>query len=475
MAINLDAFESYVKILVIGVGGGGSNAVNEMVEDDLKSIDFWVFNTDAQALATSKAPNRLVLGENITKGLGAGGDPNVGKAAAEDSLDKIKEIVKEYDMVFIACGEGGGTGTGAAPVIAKAAKENGSLTVAIVTRPFTFEGNSRIKKATAGISLLKENVDSLIIVSNDKLMFMNGKSEIKEAFNESDKVLAQSVKTITDLILLPGIINLDFADVRNTLKDKGLALIGFGTGTGENKAKEAANAAIASPLLEASIKGARSAIVNITGGDGVTLNEAQEAVRYITEVAGGDVNIIFGVQINPQFEDTMLVSVIATDFTSDADLLNQPSSIITSRTGAKEGTSNVAVDNQANNVNPAQVSDSKRDFSEDDDVLPDFFQSLKAAPKKDDDSEDLPSEDKKVENDDKDADFQGSLLDKGSEVVNDDSSKEDASISSESADEDKNDENAVQPQEENAVPEENKNSETSTDDNADNNAGGNNQ
>lgn len=392
MAINLDAFESYVKIAVIGVGGGGSNAVNEMVEDDLKNIDFYVFNTDAQALATSKAANRLVLGENLTKGLGAGGDPNIGKEAAEATIDEIKEIVKPYDMVFIACGEGGGTGTGAAPIIAKCAKDNGSLTVAIVTRPFTFEGNLRIKKATQGIAKLKETVDSLIIVSNDKLMFMNGKSSIKDAFNESDRVLAQSVKTITDLILLPGIINLDFADIRNTLQNKGLALIGFGTGTGENKAKEAANAAIASPLLEASIKGAKSAIVNITGGDGVTLNEAQDAVRYIAEVAGGDVNIIFGVQINPQFEDTMLVSVIATDFETDPGvLINNTNSIIPSRT---ESNSESFSETKANSFqekngfikNPAQVTDSKHDFSEEDNVLPDFFASLSAG-KKDDNSE----------------------------------------------------------------------------------------
>jgi cell division protein FtsZ len=380
MSINLDAFESYVKILVIGVGGGGSNAVNEMVEDGLKNIDFWVFNTDAQALATSKSPNRLILGESVTKGLGAGGDPNVGKAAAEGSLDKIKEIIKGYDMVFIAAGEGGGTGTGAAPVVAKEAKSMGALTVAIVTRPFTFEGPSRIKKATAGIAQLKENVDSLIIVSNDKLMFMNGKTPIKEAFNESDKVLAQSVKTITDLILLPGIINLDFADVRNTLKDKGLALIGFGTATGPNKAKEAANAAIASPLLEASIKGAKSAIINITGGDGVTLNEAQEAVRYITEVAGGNVNIIFGVQMNPEFDDMMLVSVIATEFDDDTSILDN-GSVITSRVQAVDAASPAAAETAVHgDVNPAQVEEPKSDFSDKDNVLPDFFAHLGEKP-----------------------------------------------------------------------------------------------
>lgn len=251
----LDAFESYAKIVVIGVGGAGSNAVNQMLEEKIANIEFWVFNTDAQALATSKAENRLVLGRQTTRGLGAGGDPQVGREAALDSVDDIKRVIEGANMVFIAAGMGGGTGTGAAPVVAKLAKDAGALTVAIVTRPFTFEGNSRKVKAVEGITELKSAVDSIIIVSNDKLMFMNGSRPISEAFNESDKVLAQSVKTITDLILLPGLINLDFADVRSTLKDKGVALIGFGMGSGEHKAEEASSSAIASPLLEASVKG----------------------------------------------------------------------------------------------------------------------------------------------------------------------------------------------------------------------------
>ncbi len=316
---NFDAFESYAKIVVIGVGGAGNNAVNQMIEEQIRSVEFWVCNTDAQALATSKAEKKLVLGKNITKGLGAGGDPAIGRAAAEDSIEDIKEIVSNADMVFIAAGMGGGTGTGAAPVIAKVAKDAGCLTVAIVTRPFGFEGNSRKVRAVEGIGELKKNVDSIIIVSNDKLMMINGNRPIAEAFATSDAVLAQSVKTITDLIILPGLINLDFADVRTTLKDKGVALIGFGIGSGEHKAMEAATNAIASPLLEASIKGAHSAIINITGGNGVTLDEAQDAVSYITEAAGINVNIIFGVQQNPELNDQMLISVIATEFDEDYD------------------------------------------------------------------------------------------------------------------------------------------------------------
>ena len=326
---NFDAYESYAKIVVIGVGGAGNNAVNQMIEDNITNIDFWVVNTDAQALTTSRAEHKYVLGRDYTKGLGAGGNPEIGKNAAEASIDDLREIVDGANMVFIAAGMGGGTGTGAAPVIAKIAKEAGALTVAIVTRPFTFEGNSRKVKAVEGLNELKKEVDSIIIVSNDKLMMMNGNKSIGDAFAESDRVLAQSVKTITDLILYPGLINLDFADIRTTLTDKGVALIGFGMGTGERKAMEAATNAIASPLLEASIKGAHSAIINVTGGNGVTLDETQEAISYITEAAGANVNIIFGVQQNTELDDQMLISVIATDFDEEYEIPEQP--VITSR------------------------------------------------------------------------------------------------------------------------------------------------
>ena len=370
----LDAFESYAKIVVIGVGGAGSNAVNQMLEEKIANIEFWVFNTDAQALATSKAENRLVLGRQTTRGLGAGGDPQVGREAALDSVDDIKRVIEGANMVFIAAGMGGGTGTGAAPVVAKLAKDAGALTVAIVTRPFTFEGNSRKVKAVEGITELKSAVDSIIIVSNDKLMFMNGSRPISEAFNESDKVLAQSVKTITDLILLPGLINLDFADVRSTHNETGVALIGFGMGSGEHKAEEASSSAIASPLLEASVKGAHSAIINITGGKSVTLDEAQEAVNYITEAAGNNVNIIFGVQQNPELNDQMLISVIATEFDEEYDY-SQPTNMFVSRTKQTQTTNNDG-ENQENS-NSQNPEESKQVKNPDEDILPNFLQGLK--------------------------------------------------------------------------------------------------
>ncbi len=321
---DLDNYEAVARIVVIGVGGAGNNAVNRMIDDDLSSVEFYVANTDRQALATSKARNRLVLGEELTGGLGAGGEPSVGKAAAEASSEDIRAIVKGANMVFIAAGMGGGTGTGAAPVIARIAKEEGALTVAIVTRPFTFEGKKRIANSVEGLNELKEAVDSIIIVSNDKLLMVSGTQPISEAFNESDKVLSQSVKTVTDLILIPAIINLDFADVKNTLKDSGIALIGFGDGSGPNKAQEAAQNAISSPLLEASINGARRAICAVTCGSQVSLYEAQETVDRIIEAAGNTIDIKFGVSINPQLTDRILVSVIASDFTEDFDFTNVP-------------------------------------------------------------------------------------------------------------------------------------------------------
>ena len=316
---DLDNFEPAAKIVVIGVGGAGNNAVNRMIDEDIANVEFYVANTDKQALSTSKARHRIILGQEITGGLGAGGEPEIGRQAAEASADDIREIVKDANMVFIAAGMGGGTGTGAAPVIARIAKDCGALVIAIVTRPFTFEGKKRTVNSIDGLNNLKNNVDSIIVVSNDKLLMVSGTAPIGSAFNESDKVLAQSVKTVVDLILLPAVINLDFADVRNTLFESGVALIGFGLGTGPNRSKDAAQSAINSPLLEASISGARRAIVAVTCGPQVTLYEAKSSVDRLIEASGHEIDIKFGIAINDQLTDEILVSVIATDFEHSID------------------------------------------------------------------------------------------------------------------------------------------------------------
>ena len=321
----LDNFEPAARIVVIGVGGAGNNAVNRMIDDDIETIEFYVANTDKQALSTSKSRNRLILGNKTTNGLGAGGNPDVGRQAAEESIEDIRGIVKGANMVFIAAGMGGGTGTGAAPVIARIAKEEGCLTVGIVTRPFSFEGKKRIANSVAGLTELKKAVDSMIIVSNDKLMMTAGNIPIGQAFREADNVLSQSVKTVTDLILMPAVINLDFADVRNVLKASGISLIGFGMGQGDNKALNAAQSAVSCPLLESSLTGARKAIVAITCGPEVSLYEAQETVDRIIEIAGTNLDIKFGVAINEQLSDQILVSVIAADFAEEYDYTAVPS------------------------------------------------------------------------------------------------------------------------------------------------------
>ena len=313
------------KIKVIGVGGGGSNAVNRMLLNNLSDgIEYWVMNTDSQALSYSKCRNKLVLGRSLTKGLGAGGDPKRGKDAAEASYSEIKKIVSGADLVFVACGEGGGTGTGASPVIARAAKEVGALVLGVVTRPFKFEGKPRSINANNGINELKNEVDSLIMISNDMLIMNNGQLPINDAFANSDNILANTVKTVTDIILKQGYINLDFADVRTTLSAKGYAMIGFGSGRGDNRGIDAAKDAIDCPLLESNIKGARSMLINVTSGKLTTLNDVNYAIEYITEIAtnnkeGDDkTSIIFGVQNDDSLEDDeMRISIIATNFTND--------------------------------------------------------------------------------------------------------------------------------------------------------------
>ena len=371
MNMDLDNFEPVARIVVIGVGGAGNNAVNRMMDEHIDNVEFYVLNTDKQALATSKAPNRIVIGEQVTAGLGAGGDPEVGKEAAIQSTDEIRDIVRGANMVFIASGMGGGTGTGASPIVAQIAREEGALTIAIVTRPFTFEGKTRIANSVAGLSELKDAVDSIIIVSNDKLLMASGLVPISQAFQESDRVLAQSVKTVTDLILLPAIINLDFADVRSTLKNSGIALIGFGMGNGPNKAEDAAENAINSPLLEASISGARRAICAVTCGVNVSLYEAEECVNRIIEQAGSAIDIKFGVSINDQLDDTIFVSVIAADFTEEYDFTSIPTFAHPQRSAIGSGVDEArkkAVSRQEGEIGAKEEEDSLSNT-----ILPDFL------------------------------------------------------------------------------------------------------
>jgi cell division protein FtsZ len=367
----LDNYDPTARIVVIGVGGAGNNAVNRMLEENISHVEFYVANTDKQVLQTSASKNRLVLGEKTTGGLGAGGSPDVGKLAAEESKEEIATIVKGANMVFIAAGMGGGTGTGAAPVIAAIAREAKALTVAIVTRPFTFEGKGRIANSVRGLNELKDAVDAIIIVSNDKLLLSSGNQPIGQAFKMADDVLAQSVKTVTDLILMPSVINLDFSDVRNVLKNSGISLIGFGMGQGPNKAFDAAQSAISSPLLESSLNGARKAIVAVTCGPLVSLYEAQETVERIREIAGTNLDIKFGVNINDQLTDQILVSVIAADFPEEYDYTNVPQY-------KKPVTLPPGEEKKVSLLEPSEEEEAPAIIEEDDDdLLPSFFHDKK--------------------------------------------------------------------------------------------------
>ena len=317
-------YDQIAKIRVFGLGGAGCNAVNRMVDEEVKGVEFFVCNTDVQSLNLSNCKNKIVLGKDTTKGLGAGSNPEIGKKAAMESEKEIKEAIEGADMVFIAAGMGGGTGTGAAPVFAKIAKEAGCLTVGIVTKPFDFEGRKRTDQANAGLEALKEYIDSLIIVSNNQLLSVTGKISFQDSFREADNILRQGVQTITDLIAVPAFINLDFADIRSVMEGQGSALIGIGMAQGENKAKEAAQKAIQSPLLEAQISGANNAIVNITGGPAITIADSAIAVDYIREAAGSDLNIIYGVAINEAIGENIIVTVIATGFDLPKTRRSQP-------------------------------------------------------------------------------------------------------------------------------------------------------
>ncbi|WP_430598627.1 cell division protein FtsZ [Enterococcus sp. AZ047] len=300
-------------IKVIGVGGGGGNAVNRMIEENVKGVEFITANTDVQALKHSKAETVIQLGPKYTRGLGAGSQPEVGQKAAEESEQVISESLQGADMIFITAGMGGGTGTGAAPVVAKIAKELGALTVGVVTRPFSFEGPKRGRFAAEGIALLKENVDTLLIISNNRLLeVVDKKTPMLEAFREADNVLRQGVQGISDLITAPGYVNLDFADVKTVMENQGTALMGIGVASGEERVIEATKKAISSPLLETSIDGAEQVLLNITGGLDMTLFEAQDASDIVTNAASGDVNIILGTSINEDLGDEIRVTVIAT-------------------------------------------------------------------------------------------------------------------------------------------------------------------
>ena len=352
--------DQVAKIKVIGVGGGGNNAVNRMIESGVKGVEFIVANTDLQVLNCSKAPTKIQIGENLTGGRGAGAKPEIGREAALESKKELEEALAGADMIFVTCGMGGGTGTGAAPVIASIAQELGALTVGIVTKPFSFEGKRRMEQAIQGLEELKKNVDTLIVIPNDKLREIIDKSTpLLESFKEVDNVLRRGVQSISDLIAVAGLINLDFADVKTVMEKRGTALIGIGIGTGENRATEAALQAISSPLLETSIDGATDAIINVTGGNNLTLFEVEEAADAVRNSAKTDMNTIFGAVINENLNDEIIVTVIATGFDKKDDVKEE-----------------VKEEKVQTNDQPSIVYDSDNDSDDDDegdDMIPSFL------------------------------------------------------------------------------------------------------
>ncbi len=367
--------EDNAQIKVVGVGGGGGNAVNRMIEAGLKGVSYIVVNTDKQALNSSVAETKVQIGEKLTRGLGAGGNPENGMKAAEENLDEITKYFDGVDMVFITAGMGGGTGTGAAPVIARAAKEQGILTVGVVTKPFTFEGKRRRDNAELGIEYLKKYVDSLVVVPNDKLLQISEKNTtMKEAFSMADDVLRQGIQGITDLITESGVINLDFADVKTVMSDRGIAHMGVGVGRGENRVIDAVKEAIGSPLLETSIDGARAILLNIMGGYDLGMLEANEAADLIEKAAARDANIIFGASIKEDLEDEIRITVIATGFDSEEE--EETESI---RPAASSAESRPAESGQGRPEEQAEAlheaQQQEDEVSSDDDIeVPDFLQ-----------------------------------------------------------------------------------------------------
>ncbi len=359
-------YNQIAKIKVIGIGGAGSNAVNRMVQEGVQGVEFYVANTDLQALDISPVANKIQLGK---EGLGAGGNPDNGRKAAVESEDAIRKALEGADMVFITAGLGGGTGTGASPLFAKVAKELGCLTVGIVTKPFSFEGKKRMVQAEQGMEQLKEYVDSLIIISNNKVLEVIGHIPFEDAFKEADNILRQGVQTITDLIAVPAMINLDFADIKSVMEGQGSALFGIGMADGDDKAKQAAERAVQCPLLEADIKGAKSAIINVTGGASMSAYDASEAVDYIRTAAGNDIDIIFGVAINDKIGDSVIVSVIATGF-------ELPENEMIPNDGPAENKNPISADAAVKTGVVAESSDDEVSFGseeEDDNVIPGFF------------------------------------------------------------------------------------------------------
>ena len=318
-------YEQFAKIRVVGVGGGGNNSIDHMVANKVNGVDFVAVNTDVQALKKSTANDKLQIGTKLTKGLGSGGNPEMGRKSAEESREDLKEILSGSDMVFVTAGMGGGTGTGAAPIVANVAKEMGALTVGVVTRPFSFEGRRRAQQAEYGISELKEQVDALITIPNDKLLqIVDNRTPMTDAFAIVNDVLHQGIQSITDLISTPALINLDFNDVKSVMKDAGSALMGIGVAKGENRAVDAATAAISSPLLESSIDGAQGVILNITGCNNLSLFEVNEAAKIVEAAADKEANIIFGAAIDPSLDDEVRVIVIATGFDNDKKVKEEP-------------------------------------------------------------------------------------------------------------------------------------------------------
>ncbi len=367
--------EDNAQIKVVGVGGGGGNAVNRMIEAGLKGVSYIVVNTDKQALNSSVAETKVQIGEKLTRGLGAGGNPENGMKAAEENLDEITKYFDGVDMVFITAGMGGGTGTGAAPVIARAAKEQGILTVGVVTKPFTFEGKRRRDNAELGIEYLKKYVDSLVVVPNDKLLQISEKNTtMKEAFSMADDVLRQGIQGITDLITESGVINLDFADVKTVMSDRGIAHMGVGVGRGENRVIDAVKEAIGSPLLETSIDGARAILLNIMGGYDLGMLEANEAADLIEKAAARDANIIFGASIKEDLEDEIRITVIATGFDNEeeeeeAEALRAAAAAAESR-AAESGQGHADEPGEA----PRETQQDDEVSSDDDIEVPDFLQ-----------------------------------------------------------------------------------------------------